>query len=102
MSAQTVCVGSFMCMCASVCACLRVPRSQFVCVCVCVWVCDAVAQSDRYSVEEERQAGAHTRRCGSSLFRRVLAHSTQADSELPHTWPGPHAYGGGQGEGKQE
>lgn len=49
-----------------------------------------------------RRRGWHTQGCGSSLFHRVLAHSTQADSELPHTWPGPHAYGGGQGEEKQE
>lgn len=50
---QTVSVSRPTCMC--VCVCLR--PQFFVRVCVC----DAVAQSDRYSVEEERLAHAEMR-----------------------------------------
>lgn len=63
-----------------------------VCVCVCVMLSLSLT-----GIVLRR--GWNTERCSSSL---VLAHSTQADSELPHTWPGPHAYGGGQKEEKQE
>lgn len=87
--------------CASICMWYN-SLAPAVCACVmCVCVCDAVAQSDRYTVVLRRR-GWHTLTCSSTLFHRVLARSTQADSELPHTWPGPHAYGGGQREGKQE
>lgn len=89
-STHWVCKLIFVHICVSVCV-----RCASASVCVCV----SVAHCDRYSVIGGE---AGTQRRGSSLFHCVLARSTQADSELPHTWPGSHAYGGGQGEGKQE
>lgn len=71
-------------------------ENVFVCVFVCMPVWEMLSLSLTASV---LRRGWHTQRRGST---RVLAHSTQADRELPHTWPGPHTYEGEQDEEKQE
>ena len=65
---------------------------------VCAHVCVQEMLSRRLTASALRR-GWHTQ--GRSRAW-VLAHSTQADRELPHTWPGPHAYEGEHNEEKQE